>query len=280
MEAGAFRIRYVALARNEETQKALAFLTALLPPTMAFRTGGKSLLARDALPVVFDRILTAAIHLVLEPSRSTLPDDELTRVFTRGEIYRPRRFEDQQTGTALGNWMACLSLQVGNLVPVLMFETRGGMEAFDLSIEAEDRRDAFAAPLSLAAVFAQADQLFGRPAREAQAELLRALALAGDYLPKIAAVVNSRGQHPARVMLEEMGAFLRGQVELLKLLGIRVSLPKELAKLARPMLTLKASAKGHVEGVSYLGLAEMLPSSPTSWLWARRRFPPRTCASS
>ncbi len=61
--------------------------------------------------------------------------------------------------------------------------------------------------------------------------------------------------------LEEMGRFLQGQAELLKLLGIRVRLPKKLAKLAQPALRLKASAKGQVEEFSYLSLAEMLQFS-------------------
>lgn len=260
-EAGRFGIRYAALARNEQTQQALAFLSALLPPKMGFQSGGKSLLARDSLPVLFDRILTAVIHIMLESARTTLPDDELTRAFIRGEIYQPRRFEDQQTGTALCNWLACLSLHVGSMVPVLHFETCAGMEEFDLNIQAEDRRDAFAAPRSLAAIFDEVDTVFGRPAREAQAELLRALALAGDYLPKISEVVNSRGKQSALVKLEEMGQFLQGRLELLNLLGIRVRLPKGLAKLARPVLTLKASAKGRVDDVSYLSLAEMLQFS-------------------
>ncbi len=259
-EAGRFAIRYTALVRNEQTQQTLAFLSALLPPKMGFQSDGKNLLARDSLPVLFDRILSTVIHILLEPARTTLPDDELARAFIRGTTYQPRRFEDQQTGTALGNWLACLSLHVGNLVPVLLFETHAGMTEFDLNIQVEDRRDTFSAPLSLAAIINEKDSVFGRPAREAQAELLRALALAADYLPKISEVVNSRGKHSARVKLEEMGHFLQGQVELLKLLGIRVRLPKELAKLARPALTLKASAKGQ-DAVSYLSLTEMLQFS-------------------
>ena len=259
--AGRFGIRYSALARNEQTQQVLAFLSALLPPRMGIQSGGKGLLAQDSLPVLFDRLLTALIHLLLQSTQTMLPDDALTQVFIRGETYRPRRFEDQQTGTALGNWLACLSLPVGPLVPVLCFETAAGMEAFDLNIRVEDRRDAFAPRLSLAAIFAEPGPVFGRPAREVQSELLRALALAMDYLPRIGEVINSRGKQSARVKLEEMGQFLQGQVELLKLLGIRVQLPKELAKLARPALSLKASAKGRVDDVSYLNLAEMLQFS-------------------
>ena len=260
-EEGCFCIRYTAIVRGEKAQRAINFLNSLLPFGMVFQSKGKSVLQQDSIPVLFDRILTAAVHVLLEPHQKILPDNDLTRIFIRGDVFRPRHFEEMQTGMALRNWLARLSLHGGNIVPILHFETHEGFDEFDLGILVEDRLNALAVPVPLADVFDNNAKLFGRPSQEVRTELLRALALAADYLPKINDVVNSRGAQPARVTLDDMGKFLQGKVELLTLLGIRVMLPKELAKLARPAVTLKAFVKGRADDVSYLSLADMLQFS-------------------
>lgn len=262
-EESCFGIRYTALSRSEIAQRAIGFLSSLLPPTMAFQSRGKSVLRRDSVVVLFDRILTAVVHLLLEPHQKTLPDNSLTRIFIRSEIYCPCHFEEMQTGMALGNWLSRLSLHGVNLAPVLHFEVLEGFDEFDMGILVEDRRDALAVPIPLADVFGNEAELFGRPLQEARAELLRALAVASDYLPGINQVVNCRGTQLARLGLDDMGKLLQGQAQLLNLLGIRVMLPKGLAKLARPSVTLKATAKGKVADVSYLSLADMLQFSPS-----------------
>ncbi len=132
----------------------------------------------------------------------------------------------------------------------------GGL--FGLHLDVEDREDPMAPMLSLAEVFAAEEEVFSRPAAPLKRDLARQIAVAGEYLPQLADILNSRGVMSAVIGPAEMAELLTRHAAVLGVLGIRLVLPRELARLLSPRLALRASFPGSSKAVKYLSLAQML----------------------
>lgn len=139
--------------------------------------------------------------------------------------------------------------------------TAGGAHGdvlFGLHLDVEDREDPMAPMLSLAEVFAAEDEVFSRPAAPLKRDLARQIAVAGEYLPPLSDILNSRGLMGAVIGPAEMAELLTRHAAVLDVLGIRLVLPRELARLLSPRLALRASFPGSSKAVKHLSLDQML----------------------
>jgi len=254
--AGAFRVRYIPLVQDEMVKRALGTLESLIPANLAYRRKGKAVLApgsaRHLVALFLDRIVRR--FSAVPESRAA---DKLARAFFRGEIYLPARFEERRTALSVANWLERLHIRGKAVSPVIRIEVAGD-EAFGLHLDVEDRDDPLAPMASLAEVFAAEGEVFSRPAQRVKHDLSRQIAIAGEYLPQLHDILNSRGVMSAVIGPDEMAGLLTRHSTLLGILGIRLVLPRELARLLTPRLALRATAKGGGKSVTYLSLREML----------------------
>ncbi|MEW6553735.1 MAG: DEAD/DEAH box helicase [Actinomycetota bacterium] len=253
---GAFTVRYLPLAQGEKVWRALAWLEEVLPANLGYRRRGQAVYAPGAasrlVALFLDRIVARFAH-----APADLVRDKLTNAFFAGGTYEPTRFEERRTVASISNWLERLAMRGKAVSPVVRIETPA-KDLFGLHLDVEDRDDPLAPILSLSEVFASEDEVFSRPARRVRHDLARQIAVAGEYLPQLLDILDSRGVMSAAVSPVEMADLLTRHATVLGILGIRMVLPRELAKLLSPKLALRASLSGSARTKNYLSLAEML----------------------
>lgn len=85
-------------------------------------------------------------------------------------------------------------------------------------------------------------------------EILRQLAVLCDMLPALETYVNTQAACPMRFTLEEFTPFLIQIVPAMRLLGVKMVLPKALHELIRPKVSLRLKSKGkESDGFFHLG---------------------------
>ena len=256
-DGGSFYIAYRPLDRTGKLGEAVAYLASLMPPDFIYKIKGKSVLPGVAGAEEFLSIyLSHLVHCYAGIDGA----DKVCAAFFRGDVYRSEHFEEQQTARAISNWFSWLNLQPVPVSPVLKLNLPPSQqEKFRLLIFVEDKNDPLAPKLPLAHIFSDTDQVFGRPAREVRQDVARQLTIAGEYIPVLSKLLRHKGTMLAKLDAAAVGKVLSEGRQICELLGIRVTVPKALKQLARPVVSLAARTReGQGEKVSYLNLAEML----------------------
>lgn len=261
---GGFRIGYVPLAHHPSIQQALSELKDRMPANLAFREKDQSLLDRNEADELFAEILTVIIHLLAGRSgnakTTSSPEEQMIRTFFRGDWYPAEDFKERHTANGISSWLEPIHLRQRSIVPVLSlqpFETEGNFQA---EASLENREDPMAPLVPLAKLFQNRGKIFAKPTSKLRPELLRQMAIAGDHLPPVMEILKNQGKSPARVSSEELISLLSEGASLLNLLGIRLILPKELARLASPRAAVKGEMKGKGE-LSWFNLESMMEFS-------------------
>lgn len=265
-EAGSFAVSYRPLDRISGLQGIIEYLLQLLPPDFIFNQKEKSLLmGKEAVEEVIQLILS---HIMYKYNAQKVDkDDEVALAFFAGKKYKADSFEKRQTGNAVANWLAWLNLENSSVAPVIKIGLPAmGSEKFRMVVEVENKKDPLAPLVPLSKVFANDKQdkeaeLFSMPISVVRREVANQLAIAGEYLPVLKSILQSKGKKGAEVSPEAMAGFLGQTKGILSLLGIGVMIPRELKKMSAPKLAISARTKGGDSAVSYLNLADMLEFS-------------------
>ena len=254
---GSFSITYRPLDRSGKLAKAVEYLASLMPPGIIYHKKKRAVLA--GTDAVWEFICIYLTHIVQRFADIDYPD-KVCAAFFRGEIYQPERFEEQQTAKAISDWFGWLNLQPQHISPVIQINMPlPGKENFRLKIYVENKRDPLAPTLPLAEVFSDKNNLFGHPIQDVRGEVSRQLTIAGEYIPVLKKLLSHKGKKQAKLDSSVIAKVLTEGQQICSLLGIRVTIPKELKEIARPAVSLVAHTRESPgKNISYLNLEEML----------------------
>ncbi|MBI5379965.1 MAG: DEAD/DEAH box helicase family protein, partial [Nitrospirae bacterium] len=253
---GDFSLRYIPLIHEEKQRQAIAVLCALLPPNLIFREKDRAVLTGE--PGV-QSVLSLMITYVVHRCAGTEIRDKLCDAAFRGIPYLAERFEERQTAKALTDWLERLSVRARAFSPVIRIES--GQGGFRLQLDIENKKDPMSPLFPLARLFNPKGRVPDASIASVHTEVLRQIAIASEYLPALKTVVSRKGKKAVELDSRALAGFLTQAKSVLDLLGIRVIIPKELAGLVTPRLSIKAALKGGGETVSYLSLDRMLDFS-------------------
>jgi uncharacterized Zn finger protein/superfamily II DNA or RNA helicase len=254
-EGGNFTIRYIPLIHSEKIETALKQLKDLMPPVFCIRTVDNSVLEREGLIDILSLMITAFInglHKKVQPAY-----DKLLDAFFWGAAYHARVFEEQQTGKSVSDWLARLSIRKHDISPVIRIEFADS-DQFNLHIDVENKKDVLSSTVSLSALFDGKEPLFSHPVALLRTDVSRQIALAGQYFAPLKDILNSRGTGSCALDADQMAAFLTATSEIFDMLGIKIVVPRELQRLAKPRPTIKAAFKGKERGKTFLSLEGLL----------------------
>jgi uncharacterized Zn finger protein/superfamily II DNA or RNA helicase len=256
-----FYIAYRPLYRSGkpagELEEVVEYLASLMPPGFIYHAKKRAVLTgTEAVLELLTIFLTHIVHCYAGIDFS----DKICAAFFRGEIYRPERFEEQQTAKAISDWFGWLNLQPHNISPVIQISLPpSGEEKFRLKVYVENKNDPLAPPLPLAQVFSDKETLFSRPIQEVRGEVARQMTIAGEYIPVLKKLLSHKGKKQAALDSSAVAKVLTEGQQVCSLLGIRVTIPKALKQMARPTVSIAAQTReGRGEKISYLNLEEML----------------------
>ena len=259
-EKGNFFVRYIPLNQLKITEKALDFLTNLIPATFLYRKKEESLLAgRDAAKFLLSLILTHIVHR----SAGIKESNKLCNTFFNGDYYPVQDFSEKQTANVVKNWLSILNLSDNEISPAIRIEiTQDKKTRFQLQVEVENKKDPLSSLLPLANVFTAKKTIFSHPVEMVRFSVAHQISTASTYFPPLKKVLSSKGKKSSFIDPREMARFIQNGQHIFNMLGIRVIIPKELKILSSPQLSLGAKLKaGEKQNISYFNLKEMLTFS-------------------
>jgi len=259
-EKGNFFVRYIPLNQLKITEKALDFLTNLIPATFFYRKKDKSLLTgRDAARSLLSLILTYIVHRFAGVKEK----NKLCDTFFYGAYYPVQDFSEKQTARVITNWLSILNLSDNEISPAIRIEiTQEKKTRFQLQVEVENKKDPLSPLLPLADVFTAKKTIFSHPVEMVRFRVAHQISTASTYFPPLKKVLSSKGKKSSFIDPREMARFIQNGQHIFNMLGIRVIVPKELKILSSPQLSLGAKLKaGEKQNISYFNLKEMLTFS-------------------
>lgn len=143
---------------------------------------------------------------------------------------------EKTTGPALMTWLARFHLAACEQVPVLQIEETEDVQ-FAVSLAVQEQAAAFEPPVPLSTIL-QADRW-----RQTRFGVLQTVVLLAEYFPPLNDYVRQQAQAPILLSPSGLPALLFDTLPALRLLGIRVLLPKSLEKLLRPRLSMAISSQ-------------------------------------
>lgn len=102
------------------------------------------------------------------------------------------------------------------------------------------------------------DILWVKEYADIRMEVLKEASLLSPYIDGFEQYIKAQARKPITLDSTKLATFLMQMVPSMRLLGIKIVLPKELQALVRPRISMTLKKKQSPDGISYLNLSEML----------------------
>ena len=252
-------LRWLPALPDAQVQSLMDGLESRRPPGLLWQsktTRKAELAAAGQTLLLCSLILDHYIRLWSNPEREkSWGDKTLTLFFVTGSV----RFNAPGEGSiALGihQWLSRLSLPQQDYAPVILLRDGHDDEAnrFLLELAVENRQSPLEPPVPLA-------RLLQDPGQAAiRFHILQSIARLTEFHPALADYVRQGANTPLSIATGELPDLLFHTLPLLRLLGIRILMPKALERLLRPRLSmkLKGTADAAPGSDSFLHLDDLL----------------------
>ena len=138
-------------------------------------------------------------------------------------------------GSSVGSWLNRFYIKEEEYRYLIMVEEDN--KEFSLSIAVEDVQKNDGLPITLNEVMTDkhfADKRFG---------IMRSLTMFSKQIAGLTDYINSNAEQPIQLTMNQLADFLFKSMPMLKMLGVKVLLPKSLQDIVRPKVSLKVSGK-------------------------------------
>jgi len=245
---------WLPAALDPEVQSVLRQLAQGLPADLLRLRQGRGYQALDPMAQALAACGLFMDHAIRQwaelPDRQR-EDKTLALLFGTG---RARFDRPGEGGTAerMHLWLSRLQLAERDYLPVLRITERRSYAGFNLHVDAEDRRPEACGgrPTPLKTVLTQPEW------QGARGDLLQTIALLGESYPPLNDYVASGGKRPLAIEPEAMPELLETVFPALRLLGIRILMPRALERALRPRLSLRVQGKDDQASQASSGLLD------------------------
>lgn len=253
-----FKIRWIPANLNEEVRNVFEKVAGLVPSDLIFYKKGGEILE----PVSEDYFTTLVSfflnHFVktehgLDYKHLVHP---VINLFFNGSLERFVDFENKEFPGAIQLWLNKFFISEKEFAPVLIIDDQQAEGVFEVKVAVEDKTKPLEGPVGLDKILTESKF------SSIRLDVLRNLAMLGDYFPQINILLSSKGKEQLFFDSDEFVDILFKILPTIKLFGIKILLPKALRKLMRPKISLKLDSStnesGVVAGESFLNLDNML----------------------
>lgn len=251
-------VRWYPAALLYEVRSLLRLLSELLPPNSLLVSAGDdaTILLRfeDAMERTLAGMSLFLTHWIGLASTKVM-DEELSSLFFGHSVFAARGFGREQIPQSIQKWLQVFFLQEKSAAPLLSIEEDAAVgQGFVLSCWVEDKRQSVSQPLRLSEVLEG-----GAEYADIKTELLRDYLLLAEYVPRLSEVLQSGGRRSLRFGNKEFAQLFLEALPVVRLLGVKVRLPKELDQLIRPRPSVYIDQEGSVgANQSFVNFSELL----------------------
>ncbi len=165
-------------------------------------------------------------------------------------------FHQAQIPLSIYQWLSIFNAASHRYVPIVKVEEH--TKGFAISLLVDDTQQPMLAPIPLVEIFENQELA------PHQLQILKDISLTADLLPTISKLIANKGKLDVVVSVQEFSEILLTMLPLVKLLGARVLLPKQLKSLVHPQLKLLVKkSEGTTSVKSLVGLSQILDYSWT-----------------
>lgn len=278
-----FSIRYTPYLFENKVKEQIKKIEDIMPENLC--SYNDKVLSKEGVFDILSLFITHIINRAFYEEAIDL-DSKLIRAFLYNEPFKASKFNEKSIGKSLENWLNKLSISKKEISSIIRIEVLPSIEEeieaelFKLFVDVTKKNAHFENQVPYKKLFEDdvdkkskgkkakqveetsgKKQLFGLALETVKTESSKQLITAGEYIPQVKEIVDSKGEEAPILNLEEMSDVLLNTKEILNLLGIEITIPKELKKLAYPQLQFKAKAKKATSDISYLSMHELLDFS-------------------
>lgn len=254
-----FSIRYLPHIKNDLIAKQLELLKKLMPENVFFKRDNSSVLPDDAYIDILSLFVTDLIHnLKLYDNKKYR--NNLIRAFTTPTAYILNKNEDSNTPNLISNWLQALYIKNHTVSPMLRIELDND-DSFRIYIDLKDKANSLNPIIPYKEIYHAEGMLFSQPVEKIIDSIEKQLAVLSIYMPILDKIISSKGNIIPILKLNQMADVITKTLNVMKLMGINVTLPKELKNFAKAKISYKAKIKKNNSEVSYLSLNELLTFS-------------------
>jgi len=249
-----FSIRYIPVV-NDKVQAQIDKLKQIMPQPMCNK--GEEFLSEDSVLDLLSAFITYIVKIIISQENKEYKD-KIISVFAINAVFEPVDFNEKNTHKTILNWLEKIYISKKEIAPVIRIEEAGD-ENFGIYVDVINKKNALDPIIPVNELFPKKKSEQGHMYLP---EISRQLIIAGQYMPELKTIIDSKGKEIPTLSLEQMAQILVSTAGIFDVLGIQIILPKELKKLAYPYLHVKAKVrKSNETGVGYLNLHEMLDFS-------------------
>ena len=256
-----FKVRWIAANLNEEVKNVFEKVESLTSNDLIFYKKGSDILE----PISEDNTIALISFFLNHLVKTTHGLDykhlvhPVANLFFNGSLERFSDFENKEFPGAIQLWLNKFFISEKEFAPVLIIDDQQEEGIFEVKIAVEDKSKPLEGPIAI-------DEILEKNKFSSiRLDVLRNLAMLGDYFPQINALLASKGKEQLFFDSDEFVNVLFKILPTIKLFGIKILLPKALRKLMRPKVSLKLESEsdesGVVGGASLLNLDNMLSFS-------------------
>ena len=169
-------------------------------------------------------------ELVSKYARVDLFVSEVARMFFGCVPMDCGRVGRQELPGAIKAWLAPYGVGQGGDIPLLVVSEKGE-GFFDMDVRVECPVDGTITTISLPELADEARWA------DRRLDVYKKLSLLAALVPELSPFINSMGEHPIEMGLQAMAQFLLKAMPAVRMMGVRVLLPKSLQQLMRPKVS-------------------------------------------
>ena len=243
-----YKIRWVPALLNPQVKEIFEKVNPLIPPDLIFYKD-------TPLSEVENTLALTSFFLTDIVSRNNGEvgfDNAIEKLFFTDSNQVFGTFEDREYPGAVQLWLNKFYLTEKQHIPIIQVTDESDNQ-FRVDLKIEDTAKRTPLPIQLKSVFSR------KIYQKYRLEILKDLAVLANYFPEIEKIIASKGKEFLTFKSNEFTSILLKILPVIKLLGIKVLLPKGLSKLIRPSISMALTLDdGKFSDKGFLNLGEML----------------------
>jgi len=243
-----YKIRWIPALLNPQVKEVFEKVNLLIPPDLIFYK-------ETPLSEIENTLALTSFFLTDIVSRNNGEDyfdNNIEKLFFTDTNQVFGTFEDREYPGAIQLWLNKFYLTEKQHIPIIQV-TDEPKNQFRVDLKIEDTAKRTPLPVQIKSVFSR------KSYQKYKLEILKDLAVLANYFPEIERIIASKGKEFLIFKSDEFTTILLKILPVIKLLGIKVLLPKGLSKLIRPSISMALTLDDNQNTSSgFVNLAEML----------------------
>ena len=250
LEDKRYIIRWLPAMMDGRVRAVVEKLSAILPDDLlrikkTVRKKEKIVSVENQVIEILSILLGAFVARLSKPSNDDLFED----LFFKGKAHAFKSVGENALSGGIKVWLDRYYITAEAYKPVITVSEFPN-EEFDVQISVEDAALSDGAPISLADILKQ------KQYEQQRFKILQGVSLLNPFIRGLDTHINFGGDAPIRFSNNEFAPFLMDVLPAVRLLDIKIMLPKSLRELLRPKVSLKLGKKNETGG--FVSLDDLL----------------------